>query len=79
MVVTSVPIILALLIGKYVFRFDGALVLRCCAGANLSTPALGMIADQARSQVPALGYTVPYAISNTLLTIGGIIMVLLLG
>lgn len=79
MVVTSVPIILALLIGKYVFRFDDALVLGCCAGASLSTPALGMIADQARSQVPALGYTVPYAISNTLLTIGGMIMVLLLG
>lgn len=79
MIVTTVPVTLALLIGKYVFRFDDALVLGCCAGAGVSTPALGLIADKARSQVPALGYTVPYAISNTLLTIGGIFMVMLLG
>ncbi|MCX5581163.1 aspartate-alanine antiporter [Kaistia terrae] len=78
MVVTTIPTVAALLLAKYVFRFDDALVLGCCAGACASTPALGMISDQARSQVPALGYTVPYAISNTLLTIGGIIIVLLM-
>lgn len=78
MVVTTIPTVIALLMAKYVFRFDDALVLGCCAGACASTPALGMVSDQARSQVPALGYTVPYAISNTLLTIGGIIIVLLM-
>ncbi|BDG73505.1 aspartate-alanine antiporter [Roseomonas fluvialis] len=77
-VATTVPITLALLIGKYVFRFDDAIVLGCCAGASLSTPALGLIAERARSDVPMLGYTVPYAISNTLLTIGGMVIVLLL-
>lgn len=79
MVATTVPVVLALLIGKYVFRFDDALVLGCCAGASISTPALGLIAEKARSQVPALGYTVPYAVSNTLLTIGGIFIVMLMG
>ncbi|MBB3808348.1 putative transport protein [Pseudochelatococcus contaminans] len=78
MAVTTIPIIIALLIGKYIFRFDDALVLGCCAGACISTPSLGMIASQAHSKVPALGYTVPYAVSNTLLTIGGIVIVLLL-
>ena len=78
MLVTTVPVIFALLAGKYVFRFDDALVLGCCAGAGVSTPALELIIDQAKSQVPALGYTVPYAVSNTLLTVGGIIIVLLL-
>ncbi|MBB3772720.1 putative transport protein [Angulomicrobium tetraedrale] len=78
MLVTTVPTVFALLIGKYVFRFDDALVLGCCAGAGTSTATLGLLADRAGSQVPALGYTIPYAISNTLLTIGGIVIVTLL-
>jgi len=78
MVVTTVPLFFAMLVGKYVFRFDDALVLGCCAGASLSTPALQLVTEEAQSQVPALGYTVPYAVSNTLLTVGGIIIVLLL-
>ncbi|GAV33287.1 aspartatealanine antiporter [Roseomonas sp. TAS13] len=75
---TSVPLILALYIGKYVFRFDDALVLGCCAGARTTTAALGMITDRAKSQVPALGYTVTYAIGNTLLTIWGMVIIMLL-
>ena len=38
-----------------------------------------MINDVAKSQVPALGYTVTYAIGNTLLTIWGMVIVMLLG
>lgn len=78
MVVTTVPLVLSLYLAKYVFRFDDALVLGCCAGARVATAALGMVTDSARSQVPALGYTVPYAVSNTLLTIGGILIVMLM-
>jgi len=33
-VVTTVPIILSLYIGKYIFRFDDAVVLVCCTGAR---------------------------------------------
>ena len=36
-----------------------------------------MITDSAKSQVPALGYTVTYAIGNTLLTIWGMVIVML--
>ncbi|SHG24888.1 putative transport protein [Kaistia soli DSM 19436] len=75
MLATSLPVTLGLLIGKYIFRFDDALVLGCCAGASTSTATLGLLTDQAESQVPTLGYTIPYAVSNTLLTIGGILMV----
>ncbi|MCX5480140.1 aspartate-alanine antiporter [Kaistia geumhonensis] len=78
MLVTSLPLILAMVLGKYVFRFDDAVVLGCCAGASASTAALGLLTDQAKSQVPTLGYTIPYAVSNTLLTIGGILIVSLL-
>jgi len=40
--------------------------------------AVGMVAEAARSNVPMLGYTVPYAVSNTLLTLWGLVIVLLL-
>jgi putative transport protein len=37
-----------------------------------------MVCDLAHSQVPALGYTVTYAIGNTLLTIWGMVLIMLL-
>ena len=38
----------------------------------------GMVCDIGKSQVPALGYTVTYAVGNTLLTIWGMVIVLLM-
>jgi putative transport protein len=75
---TSIPMLLAPLIGKYVFRFDPAINLGCCGGARTSTASVGMVAEVAKSNVPMLGYTVPYAVSNTLLTLWGMVVVLLL-
>jgi putative transport protein len=75
---TSLPMLLAPLIGKYVFKFDPAINLGCCGGARTSTASVGMVADVARSNVPMLGYTVPYAVSNTLLTLWGMVVVLLI-
>jgi putative transport protein len=75
---TTVPMLLAPLIGKYVFKFDPAINLGCCGGARTSTASAGMVADAAQSNVPMLGYTVPYAVSNTLLTIWGMVVVLLI-
>jgi putative transport protein len=37
-----------------------------------------MVADVAKSDIPMLGYTVPYAVSNTLLTMWGLVIVLML-
>ncbi len=75
---TGVPMLLAPLIGKYIFRFDPAINLGCCGGARTSTASVAMVADVAKSNVPMLGYTVPYAVSNTLLTLWGMVIVLLL-
>ncbi len=75
---TSVPMLLAPWIGKYIFRFDPAINLGCCGGARTSTASVAMIADVAKSDVPMLGYTVPYAVSNTLLTMWGLVIVLML-
>ncbi|WP_406857714.1 aspartate-alanine antiporter [Alsobacter sp. KACC 23698] len=76
--VTTVPLILAMYVGKYVFRFHDAIVLGCCSGARTTTASLGMINDRAKSQIPGLGYTVTYAVGNTLLTIWGMVLVMLL-
>jgi len=77
-VVTSVPLIIGVLMGKYLFKFHPGITLGAAAGARTTTAALGMIEDVARSKVPALGYTVTYAVGNTLLTIWGLVIVLLM-
>lgn len=47
-------------------------------GARTTAPALGAVQDVIQSKVPALGYTVLYAVGNTLLTICGIAIVMLI-
>jgi putative transport protein len=76
--VTTVPLILAMYVGKYLFKFDDAIVLGACSGARTTTASLGMVNDRAKSQIPGLGYTVTYAVGNTLLTIWGMVLVMLM-
>ena len=78
-IVTIVPMLFALLMGKYLFRMHPGVLLGACAGARASTVALSVIQDAANSRVPALGFTVCFAVSNSLLTICGVLIVLLLG
>lgn len=74
---TSVPMLLAPLIGKYIFKFHPAINLGACGGGRTSTASVAMVGDVAKSSVPMLGYTVPYAVSNTLLTLWGLVIVLI--
>lgn len=69
------PHTLAILFGRYVLRMNPLIVLGACAGAGTITAALRAVQDEARSSVPALGYTVPYAIGNILLTAWGPVLV----
>ncbi|MET0656807.1 MAG: aspartate-alanine antiporter [Steroidobacteraceae bacterium] len=78
MVATSVPLIAAVLIGHYIFKFHTAILFGLCAGVRTTTAALGMIQEVAKSKVPALGYGLPYAVGNLVLTIYGMVIVLLL-
>jgi putative transport protein len=77
-VATAIPLFLGMYVGKYIFKFHDALLLGIVSGARTTTASLGMVTDQAKSQIPALGYTVTYAVGNTLLTIWGMILVMLL-
>jgi len=76
--VTLIPFVVGLLVGKYIFKMHPGILLGACAGARTTTAALGAIQEEAKSKVPALGYTVTYAVGNTLLTIWGVIIVMLL-
>jgi putative transport protein len=76
--VTTVPFVIALLFGKYVMKMNPAILLGACAGGRTTTAALGAIEEAAKSRVPALGYTVPYAVGNVLLITWGVIIVLMM-
>jgi len=77
-VATTVPLVLGMYIGKYIFRFHDAILLGIVSGARTTTASLGLVCDRAKSQVPALGYTVTYAVGNTFLTIWGMVLIVLL-
>ena len=51
------------------------ILLGACSGAGTVTAALRAIQEQAESELPALGYTVPYAIGNIVLTAWGPVIV----
>lgn len=76
--VSIIPMLVGLLVGKYIFKFHPAINLGANAGARTTTAALGAITEAAKSHVPALAYTVTYAVGSTLLTIWGVVIVLLM-
>jgi putative transport protein len=77
-VVAVTPHLAALLFGRYVLKMNPVILLGACAGAGTVTAALRSIQDEADSKLPVLGYTVPYAIGNILLTAWGPVIVMLL-
>ncbi|MBN9111581.1 MAG: aspartate-alanine antiporter [Pseudonocardia sp.] len=76
-VVTLVPLVVMTLLARWVFRFDPVVALGVLAGSRSSSPAAGALRDASRSSVPMLGYTVPYAVANIVLTVGGAVVVAL--
>jgi putative transport protein len=75
-VVAIIPHLSAVLFGRYVLKMNAALLLGACAGAGTATAALRAVQDEADSKIPVLGYTVPYAIGNILLTAWGPVIVM---
>lgn len=76
-VATSLPLLISIFLGAKVFKFHPAMNLGCCAGARTTTASLGAITSSLNSSLPAMGYTVTYAIGNTLLILMGVAMVLM--
>ena len=76
-VCTSLPLILSVIIGHKIFKFRPAINLGCCAGSRTTTAALGAIQESLGSTLPAMGYTVTYAVGNTMLILMGVAIVLM--
>lgn len=76
-VVAALPHLAALLFGRFVLRMNPLILLGACAGAGTVTAALRAIQDESGSKLAVLGYTVPYAVGNILLTAWGPVIVLL--
>jgi len=75
LVAALLPHTVGILFGRYVLKMNPLIVLGACAGAGTITAALRAVQDEAQSSVPALGYTVPYAVGNILLTAWGPVLV----
>jgi putative transport protein len=78
LVVAVLPHVTAILFGRYVLKMNPLIVLGACTGAGTITAALRAVQDEAKSSVPALGYTIPYALGNIILTAWGPVLVAIL-
>ena len=74
---STIPVMIGLIMARYVFKFSAPIGLGCCCGARVTTAGLPAVEDSLQSRLPALGYTVTYAVGNTLLIVCGIIIVFL--
>ena len=77
LVVAVTPHMAALFFGHKVLKMNPVILFGASAGAGTVTAALRAIQDEAQSKLPVLGYTVPYALGNILLTAWGPVIVFL--
>jgi len=75
LIIAILPHTVAILFGRYALKMNPVIVLGACSGAGTITAALRAIQEEAKSELPALGYTVPYAVGNIVLTAWGPVLV----
>ncbi|MFD4274173.1 aspartate-alanine antiporter [Streptomyces cyaneofuscatus] len=76
-VATVVPLIVGFLVGHYVQKIRFPVLMGVLAGGQTTTAAIGAVNETSKSQIPTLGYTIPYAVGNVLLTVWGAVIVIL--
>lgn len=77
MCVTIIPILVGYVVGHKILKISPALIFGAITGSMTSGAALSVVIKEAKSPVPALGYTGTYAFANVLLVVAGsLIMVL---
>ncbi|WP_306328540.1 aspartate-alanine antiporter [Streptomyces venezuelae] len=76
-VATVLPLLVGFGFGHYVQKIRFPILMGVLAGGQTTTAAIGAINEQSKSQIPTLGYTIPYAVGNVLLTIWGAVIVIL--
>ncbi|WP_295463708.1 aspartate-alanine antiporter [uncultured Pseudomonas sp.] len=75
-VVCVVPIVITILVGRYLLRYDNlALFAGAVAGARSANPAFGEVLDKAGNSIPTVPFAVTYALANVFLTLLGPLVV----
>lgn len=75
-VVTLVPLILTMLFGRYVLRYNNAAIFAgALAGSRSANPAFGEVLNKAGNAVPTIPFAITYAVANVLLTLLGPLVV----
>ena len=76
--VAVLPHIIGLLVGRFILKMNPLVLLGAQSGAGTTTIALKALQDASGSKIPVLGYTIPYALGNILLTAWGPLLVSLM-
>ena len=77
-VVTVLPLILTMLIGRYLLRYDNcAIFAGALSGARSANPAFGEVLSQAGNSVPTVPFAITYGLANVFLTLLGPLIVAL--
>lgn len=74
--VTIIPILVGYAVGHKILKISPALIFGAITGAMTSGAALSVVIKEAKSPVPALGYTGTYAFANVLLVIAGSLIII---
>ncbi|MGV1793308.1 aspartate-alanine antiporter [Rhizobium lusitanum] len=75
-VVTILPLIITMLFGRYVLRYDNtAIFAGALSGSRSANPAFGEILDKAGNSVPTTPFAITYALANVFLTLLGPLVV----
>lgn len=77
-IVTVVPLIITMIIGRYVLRYDNAAIFAgALSGSRSANPAFGEVLTKAGNSVPTTPFAITYAIANVFLTLLGPLVVAL--
>lgn len=77
MACTVIPLFVSIFIARKIFHFSAPETLGCVAGARNGITSIGAIQDDLESTVPALGYTVTYAVANIALLFSSLLVITL--
>ncbi|MFW6190880.1 MAG: aspartate-alanine antiporter, partial [Candidatus Bipolaricaulota bacterium] len=72
---TTIPHLLTWFFGKYALKLNPVLLMGAMTGAGTCTAAMNSVKEDSKSTIPVIGYTVPYAVGNILITIWGALIV----
>ncbi|WP_035060744.1 aspartate-alanine antiporter [Andreprevotia chitinilytica] len=77
-VVTILPLIITMLFGRYVLRYDNtAIFAGSLAGTRSANPAFGEVLDKAENSIPTVPFAITYGLANVFLTLLGPLVVAL--